>query len=211
MKALSHRGRLVATLLTLATCTNAAAQTTRDSRGFVGIRAGLNHEQAEDGQRGTTGAGGLLAGFRFGRDWAAEAELWVPPFIHDSAGESKHRDILVSVSIVRTFGAHGVRPYLVAGLSVARTENRFTTCIADRVPPPPVGMTQTVPTIVDCSESDVRERRRQHFTGTTEYVVGGAGLEVPLWRRLRLTPEVRVHVAPTSAIVRSAVGLMVDF
>jgi hypothetical protein len=34
---------------------------------------------------------------------------------------------------------------------------------------------------------------------------------VPLWRRLRLVPEIRVHVALTSVIVRPAVGVSVSF
>jgi hypothetical protein len=120
-----------------------------------------------------------------------------------------HRDILVSVSAIHMLATQGVRPYLLAGLSLARTENAFTTCLADRTPAPLPGV--PVPTIVDCSEPDVQERRRQHVNGGATYVVGGLGLDVPLWRRLHLVPEVRVHVALTSVIVRPALGVRVDF
>jgi hypothetical protein len=142
-------------------------------------------------------------------EWAVEVELWVPSSIRDSAGDATHRDILVSVSAVRMLGARGVRPYLVAGVSLASTENEFTTCLADRSPAPSSGL--PVPTIVDCSELDVRERRREHSDGTGFYVVSGLGLEVPLWRQLRLIPEIRVHVAFASVIVRPAVGVRIDF
>jgi hypothetical protein len=201
--------QLAMTPLVLALCSSVAAQTAPDSQGFVGVKAGMNYEQAEDALAGTAAAGGLFGGIRFGRDWALEVELWVPSSIGDSADDPTHRDILVSVSAVRLLGAQAVRPYLVAGLSVARTENEFTTCLADRSPAPSSGL--FVPTIVDCSEPDVRERRREHFNGSTTYVVGGLGVDVPLWRRLRLVPEIRVHVALGSVIVRPSVGVSVSF
>jgi hypothetical protein len=209
MTAFNLPRQLVITLLALARCSSAAAQTAPDSQGFVGVKAGMNYEQAEDALAGTAAAGGLFGGIRFGRQWAVEVELWVPASIRDSAGDPTHRDILVSVSAVRMLGAEGARPYLVAGLSLARTQNEFTACLADRSPAPSSGV--PVPTIVDCSEPDVRERRREHFNGTATYVVGGLGLEVPLWRRLRLVPEIRVHVAFTSVIVRPAVGVTFNF
>jgi hypothetical protein len=209
MTALHLPKQLAMTLLALALCNSVAAQTAPDSQGFAGVKAGMNYEQAEDALAGTVPAGGLFGGIRFGRDWALEVELWVPSSIRESADDPTHRDILVSVSAVRLLGAQGVRPYLVAGLSVARTENAFTTCLADRSPAPSSGL--PVPTIVDCSEPDVRERRSEHFNGSTTYVVGGLGVDVPLWRRLRLVPEIRVHVALTSVIVRPAVGVSVTF
>jgi hypothetical protein len=201
--------QLATALLALACRSNVAAQAAPDSQGFVGVKAGMNYEQAEDALTGTVAAGGLFGGFRIGREWAVELELWVPSSIRDSAGDATHRDILMSVSAVRILGAEGARPYLVAGLSLARTQNEFTTCLADRSAAPLSG--PPVPTIVDCSEPDVRERRREQFNGTATYVVGGLGLDVPLGRRLRLVPEIRVHVALTSVIVRPAVGVMVRF
>jgi len=209
MTAFNLPGQLVITLLAVGGCSTAAAQTAPDSHGFVGVKGGMNYEQAEDALAGTAVAGGLFGGFRLGREWAVEVELWVPASIRDSAGGPTHRDILLSFSAVRMLGADGARPYLVAGLSLANTQNEFTTCLADRSPAPSPG--PPVPAIVDCSEPDVRERRREHFNGTATYVVGGVGLDLPLWRRLRLVPEIRVHVAFTSVIVRPAVGVMVNF
>jgi hypothetical protein len=201
--------QLAITLLALAWHGTVAAQAAPDPQVFVGVRAGMNYEQAEDALTGTVAAGGLFGGIRLGREWAVELELWVPSSIRDTADNSAHRDILVSVSAVRMLGAEGPRPYLVAGLSLARTENEFTTCLADRSAAPLSG--PPVPTIVDCSEPDVRERRREQFNGTATYVVGGLGFDVPLGRRLRLVPEIRVHVALTSVIVRPAVGVMIRF
>jgi hypothetical protein len=209
MAAFNLRIQLVITLLALVRCSSVAAQTAPDSQGFAGVKAGANYEQAEDALAGAAAAGGLFGGIRLGHEWAVEVELWVPSSIGDSADGPRHRDILVSVSAVRTLSAAGARPYLVAGLSLARTQNEFTMCLADRSPLPSTG--PPIPSIVDCSEPDVRERRREHFNGSATYVVGGLGLEVPLWRRLRLVPEIRVHVTLTSVIVRPAVGVMVNF
>jgi hypothetical protein len=209
MTAFNLPRRLVMTLLALARCSCVAAQTTPDPQAFAGVKAGMNYEQAEDALSGTVAAGGLFGGIRLGPEWAVEVELWVPSSIRDSAGDATHRDILFSVSAVRMLGARGVRPYLVAGVSLASTENEFTTCLADRSPAPSSGL--PVPTIVDCSELDVRERRREHSNGTATYVVSGLGLEVPLWRQFRLIPEIRVHVAFASVIVRPAVGVRIDF
>ena len=201
--------QLVITLIALARCSSIAAQTAPDSQGFVGVKAGMNYEQAEDSQAGTAAGGGVFGGIRFGPEWAVEVELWVPASIRDSASDTTHRDILVSVSAVRMLGAERVRPYLVAGLSLAHTQNAFTTCLADRSPEPFPG--PPVPSIVDCSEPDVRERRREHFNGSATYVLGGLGLDVPLWRRIRLVPEIRVHAAIGSVIVRPSVGVAVGF
>ena len=105
-------------------------------------------------------------------------------------------------------GVKTVRPYLLAGFSLARTENRLTTCLADRSPDPSSG--PPIPTIVDCTEPDVQHRREQ-INGSATYVVGGMGIEVPVWRRIHLVPEIRVHVAISSVIVRPAVGVKFNF
>ena len=207
----SRRAGVFAAVVVFGASAVAAAQPAPDRRGWLGVKAGINYEQAEDGLTGTTGAGGVAGGLSFGRTWTAEVELWMPRSLRDDAGEPKHRDVLFSVSIVRSFGASRLRPYALAGLSTARTEDHLTTCVADRVPPPPLGIPDAVPTIVDCSEPDVRERRRERFTSTSGYLLAGAGAEVPLGRRLFLTPEVRVHFAVTSIILRPSVGLMLVF
>ena len=203
------RALVLTLMLAFAVCGRLAAQTAPDSPAFVGVKAGVNYEQAEDSLAGAAAAGGVFGGLALGPEWALEFEFWIPWPIRDSAGDSTHRDILLSVSAVRMLGAQGVRPYLVAGLSFGRTENRFTTCLADRLPAPSSG--PPVPTIVDCAEPDVRERRREQVNGSATYVVGGMGIEVPVWRRTQLVPEIRLHVALTSVIVRPSVGVKINF
>jgi hypothetical protein len=180
-----------------------------DRRASVGVKAGVNHEQAEDGLRGTVGAVGLAVRFPMGPSWGGELELWVPGFIEDGAGAPRHRDIQAGFSVVRHLGSSAPRPFVLFGGSIARTEDRFTTCLADRVSRP--GTTEPVPTIVSCTEPDVRERRAERFVSSSAYAVAGAGVDVPLGSRWLLTPEVRLHAALTSVIVRASVGLAVQF
>jgi len=211
MHAIGSPARLLAGLIIPATCPRAEGQATAEGRRSVGIKVGANHEQAEDGLRGTASAGGISVGFPINRSWSGEVELWVPAFIRNANGDPRHRDIQASFSMVRYFGAGRVRPYLLAGASIARTDERFTTCIADRVPLSSPGSGLATPTIVACSESDVRERRHERFGSTPAYVLGGAGFEVALGPRLRLATEIRVHAAPTSVIVRPSAAVLVLF
>jgi hypothetical protein len=210
MRASSHPVLLVATLFASGTCGVAQAQSPRESGGFAGVKAGINYERAEDGLSGTAVAGGVLGGFRFGRAWAAEVELWVPQSVRDST-DAEHRDVLVSVNLIRAFGTQRRRPYVLAGLGVGRTENVFTTCTDNVAVPPSLATSARIPTIVDCSGPDARERRVEHVSNATTYIIVGAGLEVPVWRMFRLTPELRAHVALGSVTLRPALGLTVDF
>jgi len=186
-------------LLGLVPCHEAAAQ----SLGFVGINVGGSYERAEDGLIGGTGGAGLTAGIRLSQAWTGEVELWVPGFIRE-AGPGKHRDILISFIAVRTMGAQGrPRPYGLLGVSFGRTETSVTSCIAER---------EATPTIVDCStEPDVQERRQDRYYSQSTYALAGAGFDFPVWRRVHLAPEVRVHLAIGSVIIRSAVGLRMEF
>jgi hypothetical protein len=211
MKALANPIALVTALAILGSSAVAAAQTPAERRGYVGFKAGINHEQAEDGLIGTSPAAGIAAGVSLSPAWSGEVEVWIPGYLRDVAGDPEHRDIQFSVSAVRAFHAGGSRPFLVAGISRARTETYLTTCIADRVPPAPLGITHAVPAAVDCSEPDVRERFRQRFNTASGYFLLGAGVEITLGRRLRLVPELRVHLAATSIVVRPAVGIVVGF
>lgn len=201
MSVLGHRVGVAAAVIALGTCSVAGAQTVSDRRGYVAVKAGANHESAEDGLNATTGGGGVAVGFTFRGSWAVEAEIWVPGPIRDAAGDPEHRDIPVSASMIRFFRAGPSRPYLLAGLTTARTETHVTTCIADR----------GTPTIVSCEEPDVRERHRERFTSLSGYLLVGGGIEVPLGRRVRLAPEVRAHLAVTSVILRPAVAVIVNF
>jgi len=184
-------------LFVLALCGAAGAQTTSDRRGHVGVKAGLNHERAEDALRGTSGAGGISAGLSFGPRWAGEVEFWLPGHILDANGERAHRDILFSAGLIRAFETGRVRPYLLAGLSAARTETSVTFCSAADDPTK----------LVDCSGPNIGERLRERFTTSSGYFFIGGGIEVPLGERLRLVPDLRVHLAVTSVIVRPAIGV----
>ena len=57
---------------------SAGAQTAAAPRGYVGVKGGLNVEQAEDDLHGVTGGGGAFVGFTFAAPWAIEAEFWLP-------------------------------------------------------------------------------------------------------------------------------------
>jgi hypothetical protein len=188
---------------------DALAQTSRESRGYAGAKVGANHEEAEDGLRGTSVAGGAVVGFSLSRDWTLDVEVWVPKFLRDENGSPKHRDVLVSASAVRFFTDGAIRPFVLAGLSLAFTEDRLTTCIADRVPFGQTG--PAVPTIVDCSQPDVRERVDERFRSQSVYGLGGAGLEIRVAPRVRISPDVRFDVAVTSFIVRPSVAVSITF
>jgi hypothetical protein len=204
---------LPALLLGCAVSIDAAAQGPPDSRISVHVKGGLSREDAEDGLRGTVGAGGLAVGVAVTPSWTVEGELWVPGAIRSrggpgAGGDATHRDMLASGSAVRVFGARRVRPFALAGISLARTTDHVTTCIADRVPP---GAATPVRAVVSCSEPDVRERLRERFTSLSQYVVGGVGVRLALGSRVRFVPELRMHAAPTSVIVRASAGIAVEF
>jgi hypothetical protein len=201
---------IVASLMVLVTCGAAQAQVPADERWSVSVKAGSNHEQAEDGLSGSSAAAAAAFGFSLTSAWSAEVELWVPGFITNSSGAG-HRDIHVSFSMVRSFDGARLRPYVLAGASAARTEDRSTICFGRSAPPPGSAATTSTFSVVSCSEPDVLERRNARHTSTTTYLVGGAGVEVPLGRAIRIVPEVRVHASPASVIVRTAVGMKLVF
>jgi hypothetical protein len=195
--------------LLIGAAAGASAQSAGEHSAFVGVKGGFNRENAEDGLRGGSGAGGISAGLAVTPDWTVDFELWIPAALRNGRFGSTHRDMLAGASAMRFFGRHDVRPFLLAGLSLARTEDRFTTCIADRVPFGRAG--PAVPATVDCAEPDVRERRGERYTSASIFGLIGAGIDVAAGPRLRIRPEVRVNHIPTSLIVRPAVGLVVLF
>jgi hypothetical protein len=187
---------------------SAGAQTGPALRGYAGVKGGLNIEQAEDDLHGVTGGGGVFAGFTFAAPWAFEAEFWRPGAIRTNPEDGRHRDTLFSVGFRRSFGSARVKPYILVGASLARTEDAFTTCIANRatpISPTPEQM------LVSCSDPDVVERRSERFVGTSLLPLVGAGVEIALTERVRLIPDVRVQVWITSVIVRPAIALGVTF
>lgn len=181
-----------------------AQQAPPDRRAFVALKAGTMHENAEDGLRQTSAALGLAGGVPFGQRWLIEVEL-----SDNRIASPEHRETLFSIAAIRQFGHGAVQPFLAVGLSFGRNQETVTSCIADRVPfatgGPPVG------TIVDCSEPDVRLRVNEAFSGGTTFLLAGGGVAVPIGARLRVTPEIRVHLSPVAVIVRPAVGLTILF
>ena len=184
------------------------AQTAAEPRGYAGVKGGLNIERAEDDLHGVTAGGGAFAGYTFAAPWAIEAEFWLPGATRTNPEDGRHRDTLFSVGFRRSFGAERLRPHVLVGASIARTEDAFTTCIANR--PTPVSPTPQQ-MLVSCSDPDVVERRQERFVGTSLIPLVGAGVEIALTDRVRLIPDVRVQVWITSVIVRPAVALGVIF
>jgi hypothetical protein len=199
---------LVAVGLLMTGAASAGGQTTGQPRGYAAVKGGLNIEQAEDDLHGVTAGGGAVVGFTFATPWAIEAEFWLPGTIRTNPEGGRHRDTLFSVGFRRSFGTDRLRPHFLLGASVARTEDTFTTCIANR--PTPLSPTPQQ-MLVSCTDPDVVERRAERFVGTSLLPVAGVGVEIALTERVRLIPDVRVQVWITSIIVRPAIALGVVF
>lgn len=200
---------VAAIILCLLGVGSAHAQTqTVVPRGYVAFKGGLNIERAEDDVHGTTAGGGAVAGFTFAEPWAIEAEFWLPGAIRTNPEGGRHRDTLFSVGFRRSIGSGRIRPHFLVGASVARTEDAFTTCIANRITPLSPTPQQM---LVSCDEPDVVERREERFDGTSLVPMVGAGVEIALTERVRLVPDVRVQVGITSVIVRPAIAVAFVF
>lgn len=180
-------------LLALALCHEAAAQ----SSGYITVGAGGSLEHAEDGVSGSTGGAGLGAGLRLGEAWSAAVDVWVPGYIDEASG--RHRDILTSLVAMRA-SASRVGPYVLAGIGFGSSTSRLTSCLAEQ---------PGVPTVVECTGGADQQRRTETHVSTTLYGVVGTGLEVPLWRRIHMAPEARVHLGVGSVIIRAALGIRV--
>jgi hypothetical protein len=180
----------------------------QEPRFSLAVKGGVSAENSEDNLQGTSPALGVTGSVAFAHGWRGEVEFWLPGYIDDANGDPKHRDILFSFSAVKTFRAGNTRPFVVAGLSLTRTEDWFTFCTANRVPGTggPAG-----PTLVSCDEPDVIERRRERNDGKDGYLLAGGGVEVPIARRVSVVADVRFSLAPVSVIVRPAVGVMFNF
>lgn len=174
---------------------------------WVAAKGGLTTENSEDNLKGTVPAFGLTASVLLGAAWSVEGEFWLPDYLEDARGEPRHRDILFGAAAKRMFRAGKVHPYLLVGFSLARTQDWFTFCTAERSS----GTGPPVPTLVSCAEPDVVDRRRERNDGTDGYALTGAGIELPLSRRVRLVADLRLSLAPVSILVRPSVGLALGF
>lgn len=196
---------ILGTVLFLSTSTAVFAQETRF---LAGLKGGATVENSEDGLTGTVPAVGTWFSVALNPRWRAELEIWVPQYLKDNLGEPKHRDVLISGSVVRMFTAGTSRPFVLAGLSFSRTQDWFTFCTAPRTQQPGGG---TVLALVGCDEPDVIERRRERNDGADGYLLLGGGIEIPVGRRLSVVADVRASVAPVSVLLRPGVGVAFRF
>jgi hypothetical protein len=184
----------------------ALAQTGAD--GYAGIKAGLHVESAEDDLQGTAFAAGAVVGVMLSEAWGLEGEFWYPAAIRTSPENGQHRDTLFSVDLRRVFGGERVRPYLLFGASLGRTEDQFVTCTAVRsspVSPEPVTV------LVPCADPDVAERRTERFASGSLFPLGGAGLEIAIGKSVRVMPELRAEVGITAFILRPGLSAVFAF
>ena len=188
-----------------ATTTDALAQEPRFS---AAVKGGVSAESSEDNLQGTSPAIGITASVGFAHGWRGEVEFWRPGYIEDANGDPKHRDTLVSFSAVKMFQAGKARPYVVFGISLARTEDWFNFCTANRVNGPGGSIG---PVFVSCDEPDIIEHRRERNVGNDGYLLGGGGIEYPITRHLGVVADVRLSLAPVSVIVRPGVGVVFTF
>ncbi len=186
----------------------ASVLSAQESRFTVALRGGVTAENSEDNLTGTVPAIGATGSVAFSPDWRGEAEFWLPGYLKDDDGEPKHRDVLFSVSALRTFGDRRMRPFVVAGLSFSRTQDWFTFCTAER---PLDSGGPAVPTIVSCDAPDVIARRRERNDGADLYLLAGGGFELSITPRVKLVSDVRLSLAPVSVLVRPAVGVAIGF
>lgn len=194
----------LASILLLLAASHAAAQ----EPGFhAALKGGVTIERAEDNLRGTVPAGGVTAAMRFSPAWRGEVEFWLPGYLERERGEGRHRDLLLSLSAIRLFGADGVRPFVLGGLSLTRTEDELTYCFAERGP---AGGPSSL-SFVDCAEPDVVQTEHVERAGTGLALATGGGVEIPLGRRVNLVADVRLLLAPGGMLVRPAVGVGIAF
>jgi hypothetical protein len=177
-------------------------------RGYVVARGGLSIERSEDNLRGEAPGAGVAVGFGPQRAWSPEVEFWYPGWIRSNASDGRHRDILGVFAMRRAFGVGRVRPYVLLGGSVARTETQFTTCTGlSRAPDASAGMLA----VISCADPDVLSATRERQRSLSIFGLGGGGAEIGVSRRLRLLAEVRVDFAVTAVIVRPSIGVAVRF
>ena len=186
----------------------AAPVSAQASRFTLGVKGGVTAEHSEDNLTGTVPALGMTGSLAFSRNWRGEIEFWLPGYLEDEDGEPKHRDVLFSFSALRTFGDRRIRPFVVAGLSLSRTQDWFTFCTANR---PVDAGGPAAAAIVSCDEPDVIDRRRERNAGGDLYLLAGGGLELSIAGRTKVVADVRVSLAPVSVLVRPAIGVAFGF
>jgi hypothetical protein len=197
-------------IASLLTATAAYGQAAGERRLYVAVKAGGSIERAEDNLHGSVPAGGFAIGIPLASSWTVEVEVWVPGFITSGPEIAgiKHRDILVNGAVARRFTAGRLTPFVLFGLGVSQTQDRFNTCTAVRRRFD-TGELETV--VVSCTEPDILSRNEERFDGGGLFALGGLGLEVPLTRRVRVVPDVRVNAMVGSVIIRPSIALQISF
>jgi hypothetical protein len=185
----------------------ASAAAAQEPRFHVAAKGGVTVERAEDGLKGTVPAGGVTAAMRVSRAWRGEVEFWLPGYLELDRGDGRHRDLLLGISAVRLFRTEGVRPFVLAGLTLARTEDEYTYCFAERTLPD----FGPVTTVVDCGEPDVVTIEHTDRAGTGIALTTGGGVEIPVGRRTHIVADVRLLLTPGAMLVRPAIGLGISF
>jgi Outer membrane protein beta-barrel domain len=98
----------------------AAAQTTRPS---LLLKGGGNIERSEDATEGESFAFGADLLVPLANRWTFDVEFWLPAYF-TFRDELRHRDILLSVGVLRHFGGGRTRPFLSFGLGVGTTQEQ---------------------------------------------------------------------------------------
>jgi hypothetical protein len=115
------RRALAVTICILAVATGASAQSSRPS---VLLKGGINIERSEDGVEGQSPAFGVDLLLPLDERWTFDVEFWVPRYFTFLGEENRHRDILLSIGVLRHFGGGRTRAFLSFGLGVATTQEK---------------------------------------------------------------------------------------
>ncbi len=110
------------TLLGLLVLTSSAsAQTARPS---VLLKGGINIERSEDGVEGQSPAFGLDLLMPLDERWTFDVEFWLPRYFRFLGDENRHRDVLLSVGVLRYFGDGQSRGFISFGLGAATMQEQ---------------------------------------------------------------------------------------
>jgi hypothetical protein len=116
------RSRLIVFML-LGVLGLSRAATAQPNRPSVLLKGGVNIERSEDAIEGESAAFGADLFVPLDDRWTFDVEFWLPAYFTFGA-ENRHRDILVSVGIIRYFGEGRSRGFVSFGLGTATTQEQ---------------------------------------------------------------------------------------
>jgi hypothetical protein len=110
-------------LLVAAILSSAMPAYAQMARPSVLVKGGANIERSEDGIEGESPGCGADLLLPLGDRWTFDVEFWLPRefTVRD---DIRHRDILLSIGVLRHFGDGRTRPFLSFGLGVASTREQ---------------------------------------------------------------------------------------